>query len=103
MTYEEWVLTKAKPYPGQPAMARLHAALGLNEEAGECAGLVKKQDLNLQKTDPNRLLEEAGDALFYLTWLLHTFDFSLEDAMEANREKLDKRYPGGYIPGGGIR
>lgn len=39
------------------------------------------------------LIEECGDVLFYLQAILLSMNSSLGDAMEANRDKLLKRYP----------
>ena len=37
--------------------------------------------------------EEAGDILFYLTGLLNELGLTINECMEANVEKLSKRYP----------
>jgi NTP pyrophosphatase (non-canonical NTP hydrolase) len=46
--------------------------------------------------DRENILEEAGDALFYLQALLTELGWTLDDAMEANVRKLKRRYPNGY-------
>jgi hypothetical protein len=40
-------------------------------------------------------MEEAGDILFYLTGLLGELDMTIEECIEANMNKLSKRYPQG--------
>jgi hypothetical protein len=43
--------------------------------------------------DFDNVKEEAGDILFYLTGLLNDVGITLNECIEANREKLSKRYP----------
>ena len=40
-------------------------------------------------------MEEAGDILFYLTGILNELDMTLEQCIQANMDKLSKRYPNG--------
>lgn len=70
--------------------------LGLNEEAGEVAGLRKRQlrmnhrdsDIDFQK----EFIEELGDVLWYLTACCALCDTSLEEIWEYNQKKLEERY-----------
>lgn len=70
--------------------------IGLVEEAGEVAGVVKKELYHGHPRNNDRFLSECGDVLFYLTCLLHDRGFKLEHAMWSNIEKLQKRYPNGF-------
>lgn len=70
--------------------------IGLTEEAGEVAGVIKKELYHGHPRNDDKFLSECGDVLFYLTCLLHDRGFLLEHAMEANVEKLRKRYPNGF-------
>lgn len=75
--------------------------LGLAEEAGEVAGLIKKLNFHgggdkKGPITPARILEECGDVLWYLTATLNHFGFTLEDCMEHNLAKLAKRHPSGF-------
>ena len=69
-------------------------ALGLSGEVGEVANLVKKQQRD-QVDHNERILEELGDALWYLTVLCHELGSSLEEVAVGNIEKLADRYEAG--------
>lgn len=75
----------------------LNAALGLGE-AGELQNFVKKEFYHEHPRDPLHVLEEAGDILFYLDWLLSLYGWTLEQAMVENVNKLKRRYPEGFDP-----
>jgi len=74
----------------------LHAALGLAGEAGEVTEVIKKHVINGRELDREDLLNEVGDVLFYMGLLLNTLNFTLDDALQANIDKLSARYPQGY-------
>ena len=73
-----------------------HWTIGLVEEAGEVAGLIKKELYHGHARDDKKFLNECGDVLFYLTCLIHDRGYELKDAMQANIDKLEKRYPNGF-------
>lgn len=73
----------------------LNAALGLGE-AGELQNFVKKEIYHGHQRDPLHVLEEAGDILFYLDWILDLYGWTLEQAMIENNTKLRLRYPSGF-------
>ena len=66
-------------------------ALGLCGESGEVANLVKKQ-VRDGVDHRERILEECGDCLWYLTMLCEKLDSSLEEVAAQNLEKLEDRY-----------
>lgn len=74
----------------------LHAGIGIAGEAGEILDTLKKSWVYNQPLDAENLLEEAGDTLFYLVALLNLLNFTIDDAMKYNVDKLAKRYPNGY-------
>ncbi len=74
-----------------------NAALGLAGEAGEVADLVKKIRFQGHATDEAKLINEAGDILWYINLLAITLGISLEEIAERNISKLEKRYPEGYF------
>lgn len=78
-------------------MQRINAALGLGE-AGETQGIIKKEIFHDHDEDPYKVLDEAGDLLFYLDWLLETYDWTIENALNANVAKLQERFPDGFDP-----
>jgi NTP pyrophosphatase (non-canonical NTP hydrolase) len=99
--YQQFVNSIVKPgaeivrqlTPTQAHM--LHMAVGISGEAGELLDAVKKHCVYQKQIDIDNIMEEAGDILFYLTGLLNELDLSLEDCINANREKLSRRYASG--------
>lgn len=82
--------------PSDTMGKQVHAALGISGEAGEIVDAVKKSWIYGKPYDHENILEECGDVLFYVSALLHESGFTMIDAMNANMEKLAKRYPQGY-------
>lgn len=78
-------------------------ALGLAGEVGEVVELIKKDRFQAQPLDRAKLCLELGDVLWYLTNMAAGFGLTLEQIANANREKLRKRYPDTFTPGGGVR
>lgn len=74
----------------------VHAAMGAASEAGELISPVKAHWIYGRELDKENILEESGDALFYIQALLAELGWSLEDAMLYNIQKLARRYPSGY-------
>lgn len=73
-----------------------NAALGISDEAGEVAGVVKKMLFQGHPANPTLIADEMGDVLWYLALLATTMGFSLGDVAAANVAKLEKRYPKGF-------
>lgn len=74
----------------------LHAAVGIAGEAGELLDAIKKTWIYGKPLDRENLIEECGDALFYISALLDNCGSNLQEAMYENMVKLNKRYPSGY-------
>lgn len=77
--------------------------LGLNEEAGEIAGKVKKYlrgDFSFEELK-KQVSKEAGDQLWYLNEVLSTLDLKLSNIAEENLDKLADRRKRGVILGSG--
>lgn len=73
----------------------LHMAVGVSGEAGELLDAIKKHCVYQKQINLENVIEEAGDILFYLTGMLNELDLSLEDCINANKEKLSRRYASG--------
>jgi NTP pyrophosphatase (non-canonical NTP hydrolase) len=83
-------------------LMRLHAALGLAEEAGELAGCIKKHVIYGKKlSDPMKedgrslaehIEEEAGDVLFYLQAVMLVYGMDFQEVLQRNCVKLGIRY-----------
>lgn len=71
-------------------------ALGLTGEAGEVADYIKKVLFHSHQLSKEKLAEELGDVLWYLTYLTNISGYSLSEIAELNIEKLEKRYPEGW-------
>ncbi|MEM7205359.1 MAG: nucleoside triphosphate pyrophosphohydrolase family protein [Planctomycetota bacterium] len=83
--------------------ADLNYALGLAGETGELIELVKKCAFHGKEIRTEDVQKEAGDVLWYLANLCAEFGIDLEDVAQANIEKLQRRYPDGFMDGGGVR
>lgn len=71
-------------------------ALGLAGEAGEVADLVKKSVFHRHRLDTEKIVEELGDVLWYISALCTKLNIDLDDIMMNNIKKLNLRYPNGY-------
>jgi NTP pyrophosphatase (non-canonical NTP hydrolase) len=100
-TYQQFVNSIVKPGDEiicqlTPQKAHLlHMAVGVSGEAGELLDAIKKHCVYQKQIDLNNVMEEAGDILFYLTGLLSELDMTIEECINANMDKLSKRYPQG--------
>jgi NTP pyrophosphatase (non-canonical NTP hydrolase) len=103
-SYQEWALTKERK--GYDKVAEriatgstgqlLHGAIGLSGESGELLDAVKKHILYGKELDRVNILEESGDALWYLSLVLESVGSNFSEVMQLNQDKLEKRYPGGF-------
>jgi NTP pyrophosphatase (non-canonical NTP hydrolase) len=88
-----------------PQYAVLYPALGLASEAGEVAGKVKKvlRDAagQLDIEQANKIIDELGDVIWYVTCIVDDLGFSLEEVIERNRIKLSGRVERNTIQGSG--
>lgn len=82
--------------PADQLGKQLHAAVGLAGEGGELLDAVKKTWIYGKPMDMENVLEECGDALFYVTAMLINSGFTLDQSFEHNHNKLKSRYPDGY-------
>ncbi|MFI5261387.1 MAG: nucleoside triphosphate pyrophosphohydrolase family protein [Candidatus Limnocylindrales bacterium] len=72
------------------------AALGLAGEAGEFADQVKKYVAQGHALDRDRLVDEAGDILWYVAKAARALGISLDEIAARNVAKLAARYPDGF-------
>lgn len=78
-------------------------ALGLAGETGEVIELIKKYVHQKKPLRLDLLQEELGDVLWYLAAVAKSARLSLPVVATTNLLKLQKRYPDGWVPGGGER
>ena len=74
----------------------INGVMGLCGESGEAIDIVKKWLAQGHELDKEKLAKELGDICWYLAETATALGLSLEDIMEANIEKLRKRYPEGF-------
>lgn len=74
----------------------LHASVGLSGEAGELLDAVKKHWVYGRELDIENVIEELGDLEFYAQAMRSVLGLSRHEVLQANVEKLLKRYPVGY-------
>ena len=70
--------------------------MGLNSEAGECMDVLKKHKFQGHDLDREKIIDEAGDCLWYLAELAEGIGVTLEEIASYNIAKLYKRYPEGF-------
>ena len=74
----------------------INGVMGLCGESGEAIDIVKKWLAQGHDLDKEKLAKELGDIAWYLAETATALDLKLEDVLEANIEKLKKRYPEGF-------
>ena len=83
-----------------PALSKkdvlINGVMGLCGESGEAIDIVKKHLAQGHELDKQKLAKELGDIAWYLAETATALDLNLEDILEANIEKLRKRYPEGF-------
>lgn len=86
--------TKSNEQSGRNEFPELQsfAVMGLNEEAGEVAGLACRECYKKIPMPRYKWLEELGDVLWYLTAATMAKGLTLEELWQYNVEKLEGRY-----------
>ena len=74
----------------------INSVMGLCGESGEAIDIVKKWLAQGHELDKDHLAKELGDIAWYLAEAATALDLSLEDILQANLDKLKKRYPQGF-------
>ncbi|CAB4159129.1 NTP-PPase_u4 domain containing protein [uncultured Caudovirales phage] len=92
MTYEQFVEGLFKPM-AKRADELIHAAAGVSGEAGELLDAVKKHWAYGKDLDVTNVIEELGDIEFYMQALRTSLSLTRQEILEANVEKLLRRYP----------
>jgi len=102
--YETFVVHTQK-FPKEVAEAYLIA--GLLSEAGEVAGVYKRvlrQDAAYtDDVAKQKMIDELGDVLWYITSLCLQYDSSLQELISRNTAKLAQRVANNTIKGEGDR
>lgn len=69
-----------------------HAVVGLVEEAGEVAGLLKRLRYQNKQVAHERWIDELGDVMWYLALAAEASGTNLEQVWQYNLKKLEARY-----------
>lgn len=95
MSYQEAVKrTMPKKLSEREKLSML--CMGLSGETGEVVDHVKKHLFQGHALDRQKVIDEAGDVLWYLANLLNIVGTTLEEVQEHNIKKLYGRYPEGF-------
>ena len=93
--YQKLAMTTLNPALSEKDVL-INGVMGLCGESGEAIDIVKKWLAQGHELDKEKLAKELGDICWYLAETATALGLSLEDIMEANIEKLRKRYPEGF-------
>jgi NTP pyrophosphatase (non-canonical NTP hydrolase) len=96
---EEWIAQIRKLDQSCNAALLMTSGVGMSDEAGEFAGIVKKLNFHGKDfTDETavHLKKELGDVIFYWIMACQALDLDPMDVVETNINKLSARYPGGF-------
>ena len=88
------IRTCAIPYELKEDML-YHAVFGLNSEAGEVAGILQKKYQG-HPVDREHIKKELGDCLWMIAEACFALDFSMDEVMQMNIDKLKARFPEGF-------
>ena len=72
-----------------------HAVFGLTSEAGEVAGIMQKV-FQGHGFDKEHMKKELGDCLWMIAEACEALDFSMDDVMQMNIDKLRAGFPEGF-------
>lgn len=93
--YQELAMRTVNPELDKNQML-INSVMGLCGESGEAIDIVKKWYAHGHELDREHLKKELGDIAWYLAEAVTALDLKLEEVLEANIEKLKKRYPEGF-------
>lgn len=93
--YQELAMTTLNPKLSKKDVL-INSVMGLCGESGEAIDIVKKWYAQGHDLDKEHLAKELGDIAWYLAEAATALDIPLEDILQANIDKLKKRYPEGF-------
>ena len=78
----------------------LTASVGLSGESGEFSDIVKKivfQGKEMNEDVVKHLRSELGDIMWYVAQACMALEVDMDDVLDTNIKKLEKRYPDGHF------
>lgn len=70
--------------------------MGATGEIGEVVDHLKKFIYHGHELNPQNVMEELGDVMWYIAALTSELGFDLSEIAEMNVRKLENRYPNGF-------
>lgn len=93
--YQQLAMTTLNPALSKKDVL-INSVMSLCGESGEAIDIVKKWLAQGHELDKEHLAKELGDIAWYLAEAATALDLPLENILQANIEKLKKRYPKGF-------
>ena len=93
--YQQLAMTTLNPELSEKDVL-INGVMGLCGESGEAIDIVKKWLAQGHELDREKLAKELGDIAWYLAETAWALDVPLEEILQANIDKLKKRYPQGF-------
>ena len=93
--YQKLAMTTLNPELNRKDVL-INSVMGLCGESGEAIDIVKKWLAQGHELDKEHLAKELGDIAWYLAEAATALDLPLEQILQANLDKLRKRYPEGF-------
>lgn len=93
--YQKLAMTTLNPELSKKDVL-VNSVMGLCGESGEAIDIVKKWMAQGHELDKEHFAKELGDIAWYLAEAATAIDMPLEDILQANIDKLKKRYPEGF-------
>ena len=93
--YQKLAMTTLNPKLSKKDVL-INGVMGLCGESGEAIDIVKKHLAQGHELDKDKLAKELGDIAWYLAETAFALEIPLEDILQANIDKLKKRYPEGF-------
>ena len=93
--YQKLAMTTLNPKLSKKDVL-INSVMGLCGESGEAIDIVKKWLAQGHELDKERLMKELGDIAWYLAEAATALNLTLEEVLQANIDKLKKRYPDGF-------
>jgi len=93
--YQKLAMTTLNPELSEKDVL-INGVMGLCGESGEAIDIVKKWLAQGHDLDRGKLKKELGDICWYVAETATALGFDLEDVMQANIDKLKRRYPEGF-------
>ena len=93
--YQKQAMTTLNPQLDKKDVL-INGVMGLCGESGEAIDIVKKWLAQGHELDREKLAKELGDVAWYLAEAATALEIPLEEILQANIDKLKRRFPEGF-------